>query len=101
MDAELTTAYDSHSLQSTAKASRRLFFSFLIFGLLNNGELSGKVPRKLTSVLYVIILSAALDLVPSTVPKGLVAFFNIFPALLVSCSLPDSQLTFRRKCVGP
>lgn len=37
VDAELTPAYDSHSLQNTAKASRRLFFSFLIFGLLNNG----------------------------------------------------------------
>lgn len=43
-------------------------------------------PVQLMSVLYVIILSAALDLVPSTVPKGLVAFFNIFPALLVSRS---------------
>jgi hypothetical protein len=42
-----------------------------VFGLLNN-------------VLYVIILSAALDLVPATTPKGIVAFFNIFPALLVS-----------------
>lgn len=31
-----------------------------------------------------IILSAALDLVPATTPKGLVAFFNIFPALIVS-----------------
>jgi battenin len=38
-------------------------------------------------VLYVIILSAALDLVPATTPKGLVAFFNIFPALIVSHSL--------------
>lgn len=35
------------------------------------------------TVLYVIILSAALDLVPPTTPKGIVAFFNIFPALLV------------------
>jgi battenin len=34
-------------------------------------------------VLYVIILSAAMDLVPATTPKGLVAFFNIFPALIV------------------
>jgi hypothetical protein len=36
-----------------------------------------------SSVLYVIILSAAMDLVPATTPKGLVAFFNIFPALIV------------------
>lgn len=31
-----------------------------------------------------IILSAALDLVPATTPKGIVAFFNILPALIVS-----------------
>jgi battenin len=35
----------------------------------------------------VIILSAALDLVPATTPKGIVAFFNIFPALIVSYHL--------------
>ncbi|KAI9636806.1 putative basic amino acid transporter [Dioszegia hungarica] len=53
----------------------RLFASFLIFGLLNN-------------VLYVIILSAALDLVGADTPKGVVAFFNIFPALLAKVGWP-------------
>ena len=33
-----------------------------------------------------------MDLVPATTPKGLVAFFNIFPALIVgSASLPEWQ----------
>lgn len=34
------------------------------------------------SVLYVIVLSAALDLVPPSTPKGLVAFCNIAPSLV-------------------
>ncbi|KAJ8082239.1 battenin CLN3 protein [Marasmius tenuissimus] len=55
---------------------RRLGFSFFLFGLINN-------------VLYVIILSAALDLVPPSTPKGIIAFCNIAPALrlLGCCSL--------------
>ncbi|CAD6570232.1 MAG: battenin CLN3 protein [Tremellales sp. Tagirdzhanova-0007] len=68
-------------------ASIRLFVAFLIFGLLNN-------------VLYVIILSAALDLVPSTTPKGVVAFFNIFPALLTKVGWPllsNGQIRYGRR----
>nr|XP_031861448.1 protein BTN1 [Kwoniella shandongensis]KAA5528520.1 protein BTN1 [Kwoniella shandongensis] len=60
---------------STKHAGEKLFAAFMIFGLLNN-------------VLYVIILSAALDLVSSTTPKGLVALFNIFPALLTKVVWP-------------
>ncbi|WRT69193.1 uncharacterized protein IL334_006177 [Kwoniella shivajii] len=61
---------------STSKhARKRLFAAFMIFGLLNN-------------VLYVIILSAALDLVSSSTPKGVVALFNIFPALLTKVVWP-------------
>ncbi|ODO09556.1 protein BTN1 [Cryptococcus amylolentus CBS 6273] len=56
-------------------ATKRLFAAFLIFGLLNN-------------VLYVIILSAALDLVSAETPKGIVALFNIFPALLTKVAWP-------------
>lgn len=66
---KLTTANDAPAPATNAR--RRLFAAFMTFGLLNN-------------VLYVIILSAALDLVPATTPKGIVAFFNIFPALIVS-----------------
>jgi len=54
---------------------RKLGISFFLFGLINN-------------VLYVVILSAALDLVPSTTPKGLILFFNIFPSLLAKAFWP-------------
>ncbi|EPY51727.1 battenin CLN3 family protein [Schizosaccharomyces cryophilus OY26] len=47
-------------------------FSFLIFGLLNN-------------LLYVVILSAALDLVGANISKGVVLLSNIVPSL--SCKL--------------
>lgn len=40
------------------------------------------------SVLYVIILSAALDLVPAETPKGIIAFFNVFPSLMVKVGWP-------------
>ncbi|GHJ86734.1 hypothetical protein NliqN6_3136 [Naganishia liquefaciens] len=53
----------------------RLIASFFLFGVLNN-------------ILYVIILSAALDLVPPSTPKGLVAFFNIFPSLTTKLLWP-------------
>lgn len=53
----------------------RLAASFFLFGVLNN-------------ILYVIILSAALDLVPASTPKGLVAFFNIFPSLTTKLLWP-------------
>ncbi|GAA5943219.1 amino acid transporter YHC3 [Sporobolomyces koalae] len=50
--------------------------SFFLFGTLNN-------------VLYVVILSAALDLVDkATTPKGLILFVNIFPALVVKLGWP-------------
>lgn len=68
----------------------RLFTSFLIFGLLNNGTSPHHVSpfRADYPVLYVIILSAALDLVGGDTPKGVVAFFNIFPALLAKVAWP-------------
>ncbi|KZT60025.1 batten's disease protein Cln3 [Calocera cornea HHB12733] len=50
-------------------ARPRLSLSFWTFGLINN-------------VLYVIILSAALDLVPPSTPKGIIAFANIAPAMV-------------------
>ncbi|KAL1747694.1 batten's disease protein Cln3 [Schizophyllum fasciatum] len=70
---------------------RRHTIAFFVFGLINN-------------VLYVIILSAALDLLaapsspssPSRAdgsgdappPAGIIAFFNIFPALLAKLAWP-------------
>jgi hypothetical protein len=54
-------------------------------------------------VLYVVILSAALDLV-ATVPKGVVLFCNIAPSLVFSSrpALPVTESSPRwRKLVGP
>ena len=39
-------------------------------------------------MLYVIILSAALDLVPPSTPKGIIAFCNIAPALVAKVGWP-------------
>jgi len=59
----------SHATTAEQRTLRKLALSFFLFGLINN-------------VLYVIVLSAALDLVPPSTPKGLVAFCNIAPALV-------------------
>lgn len=53
----------------------RTFISFFIFGLINN-------------VLYVVILTAAHDLVPPTTPKSLVLLADILPAFLLKLCLP-------------
>ncbi|KGB75781.2 protein BTN1 [Cryptococcus deuterogattii R265] len=62
-------------LRGSKHVNKRVFAAFMIFGLLNN-------------VLYVIILSAALDLVSADTPKGVVALFNIFPALITKVVWP-------------
>lgn len=49
--------------------------SFFIFGLINN-------------VLYVVILSAAIDLVGSATPKGVVLLADIMPSLLLKVLAP-------------
>jgi battenin len=53
----------------------RQSIAFFLFGLLNNS-------------LYVVILTAALELIPKGTPTGLVAFFNIFPALVAKAIWP-------------
>jgi len=68
----------------------KLGVSFFLFGLINN-------------VLYVIILSAALDLVPPSTPKGIIAFCNIFPALLAKLGWPyflKGKIRYTRRIVG-
>ncbi|PWY97749.1 CLN3-domain-containing protein [Testicularia cyperi] len=55
--------------------SVRLNVAFFLFGLLNNS-------------LYVVILTAALELLPQGVPTGLVSFANIFPALIAKAVWP-------------
>ncbi|KZT64099.1 hypothetical protein DAEQUDRAFT_733061, partial [Daedalea quercina L-15889] len=69
---------------------RRLGLSFFLFGLINN-------------VLYVIILSAALDLVPPSTPKGIIAFCNIFPSMLAKLGWPyllRGRIRYARRLVG-
>jgi battenin len=67
-----------------------LALSFFLFGLFNN-------------LLYVIILSAALDLVPKNTPKGLIAFCNIFPALVAKVAWPyllKGKVRYARRLAG-
>lgn len=55
------------------------------------------------AVLYVIILSAALDLVPPSTPKGIIAFCNIFPALLAKLGWPyllKGRIRYARRIIG-
>lgn len=53
----------------------RVFSAFIIFGLINN-------------ILYVVILSAAIDLVGSATPKGVVLLADIFPSLIIKILAP-------------
>ncbi|KAG1900117.1 batten's disease protein Cln3 [Suillus fuscotomentosus] len=72
------------------RLSLKLGCSFFLFGLINN-------------VLYVIILSAALDLVPPSTPKGIIAFCNIAPALIVKLGWPyflKGRIRYARRIVA-
>lgn len=53
----------------------RIFISFWLFGLINNS-------------LYVVILSAASDLVGPSVPKALVLLFDVLPSFIIKLSAP-------------
>lgn len=57
------------------RESRRVFLAFFVFGLLNN-------------ILYVVILSAAIDLVGASTPKGVVLLADIVPSLSVKVLAP-------------
>ncbi|KAF8429716.1 batten's disease protein Cln3 [Tirmania nivea] len=58
-----------------ADADPPVCLAFWLFGLMNN-------------VLYVIILSAALDLVGPSLPKSLVLLFDVLPSFLTKLLLP-------------
>ncbi|EIW79659.1 batten's disease protein Cln3 [Coniophora puteana RWD-64-598 SS2] len=78
------------SLTAEKKSLLRLGASFFLFGLINN-------------VLYVIILSAALDLVPPSTPKGIIAFCNIAPALAAKIGWPyllKGKIQYARRVIG-
>jgi battenin len=54
-------------------------------------------------VLYVIILSAALDLVPPSTPKGIIAFCNIAPALVAKVGWPyvlKGRVRYAKRLIG-
>lgn len=54
-------------------------------------------------VLYVIILSAALDLVPPSTPKGIIAFWNIAPSIVAKFSWPyllKGRIRYVRRLIG-
>ena len=61
--------------QTFSTADPRVCLAFWLFGLINN-------------VLYVIILSAALDLVGPSVPKGVVLLADVIPSFLVKLIAP-------------
>ncbi|KAK9457883.1 batten's disease protein Cln3 [Dipodascopsis uninucleata] len=71
-DGNVTTR---ESRPPTTGGRSRLFVAFWIFGLINN-------------VLYVIILSAALDLVGADIPKATVLLADVMPSFLVKLTAP-------------
>ncbi|KAF8153103.1 batten's disease protein Cln3 [Crassisporium funariophilum] len=86
--------HDSRTDKETQKRERKLLqklgLSFFLFGLINN-------------VLYVIILSAALDLVPPSTPKGIIAFCNIAPALVAKVGWPyilKGRIRYAKRLIG-
>jgi len=75
---------------STKHTSSYFCLSLFLFGLLNN-------------VLYVIIISAALDLVPSDVPTGVILVADITPSLLVKIGWPyfvQGQIRYARRILS-
>ncbi|KAH8985949.1 batten's disease protein Cln3 [Lactarius hatsudake] len=80
----------SAEMRKQQRSLLRLSLSFFLFGLINN-------------VLYVIILSAALDLVPPSTPKGIIAFWNIAPSIVAKFSWPyilKGRIRYVRRLVG-
>ncbi|KAG8824885.1 battenin CLN3 protein [Serendipita sp. 399] len=81
--------YNSRVEDVPRRTWRTLGLSFFLLGLVNN-------------VLYVIILSAALDLV-SSLPKGLVLFCNIAPSLAAKVGWPyllKGRVRYTRRIIG-
>ncbi|KAF8482724.1 batten's disease protein Cln3 [Russula ochroleuca] len=81
---------DSPEMIRQRRSLFRLSLSFFLFGLINN-------------VLYVIILSAALDLVPPSTPKGIILFWNIAPSIVAKFSWPyilKGRIRYTRRLIG-
>lgn len=75
MESDDARAVASSALDARRRTLRLQGISFFVLGLLNN-------------MMYVIILTAALELLPSHVPTGLLAFFNITPAVAAKAIFP-------------
>ncbi|KAJ7594209.1 batten's disease protein Cln3 [Mycena floridula] len=89
-DSEHDYAQQELDLKQERTLKWRLRGSYFLFGLINN-------------VLYVIILSAALDLVPPSTPKGIIAFCNIFPALIAKIGWPyllKGRIRYARRLIA-
>ncbi|KAK2460752.1 hypothetical protein APHAL10511_007222 [Amanita phalloides] len=87
---ELSGSPDLSSKEQQRRLATKLGASFFLFGLINN-------------VLYVIILSAALDLVPPSTPKGIIAFCNIAPAFMAKIGWPyilKGRVRYAKRLVG-
>lgn len=67
--------YRDYSGICSMKETQRIFLGFFIFGLLNN-------------ILYVVILSAAIDLVGPSTPKAVVLLADILPSLTIKILAP-------------
>ncbi|KAF9515000.1 hypothetical protein BS47DRAFT_1328482 [Hydnum rufescens UP504] len=83
-------ALEAAKTSSPLSSLWQLRLSFFLFGTINN-------------VLYVIILSAALDLVPQGTPKGIIAFCNITPSLFAKVGWPyllRGRIRYVRRLVG-
>ncbi|KAG6909736.1 hypothetical protein DXG01_015724 [Tephrocybe rancida] len=75
---------------SESKLLWKLGFSFFLFGITTN-------------VLFVIVLSAAQDLLPPSTPKGIIAFCNITPVLLVKLGWPyllKGRIRYTQRLIG-
>lgn len=63
------------SVQISLSHNTRVFLAFWVFGLVNN-------------VLYVVILSAAIDLVGPEAPKAIVLLADVLPSFLIKLACP-------------
>ncbi|KAM0751550.1 batten's disease protein Cln3 [Meredithblackwellia eburnea MCA 4105] len=81
----------SQATPTEDRAGWSFSLSFFLLGLINN-------------VLYVVILSAALDLVDKqSTPKGVILIVNIFPALLVKIAWPyliKGKIRYARRIIA-
>ncbi|KAG8974866.1 battenin CLN3 protein [Tulasnella sp. 425] len=85
-----TLAFSPQSDDQERKLRIQLGVSFFLFGLINN-------------ILYVVILSAALDLVPPATPKGIIAFCNIAPSFAAKVGWPyilKGRIRYTKRIVG-